>query len=190
MTNTKLSLNPDSHKNPRGGHHFSDHGVKFEAENFQTLARKVERYRTANNIPAGDPEQEILRYYETLNPALVLRHDEKIEEKPEDMRLWEASVRSLWRNPPAIDKTPQVHAAARQMICGSCPFNVKITEFKKFKEFPELERRAFVLRNGTGLAANVGYCRLHRVDIGILSFTENPKSNPSAGTKPESCWFK
>lgn len=186
-----LRLNPDAKRAPFGGHHYPEHGMTFKGESFKEVLKDVADFRRNNNLPAGDPEQEVLFYYASKFPWMV-RADHGAVEPPQvksqyhEFRDW---VHKTWRKPPVSSVTTK-QARERWAVCEKCPFNVPYA-FRETDESSELVRRSFLLRRGITVPSFLGFCALHKADLGAFSFFEDAKSYSSkkdSTQQPAPCW--
>src|SRR5690349_17404270 len=96
-----LQLNTKQKRMPFGGHQYPEYGMVFRGETFKEVKDKLAKFRLDNNIPAGNPEQEILVHYLKNWPWMVI-----INDKPpasmgdEDYAKWRDWIHKTWKNPP------------------------------------------------------------------------------------------
>lgn len=187
-----LKLNRNQKREPFGGHHFPDHGVTFKANSYDELVKKVEQFRANNAIPLGNPSQEILEFYAKHAPFMVLPDNESIEIAPksdyQDARDW---IYKTWRNPP--QKTVgRLEAKDRWECCKNCKFNVAFPDSPN-GELDALKRRAFMLRKGEKIPDFLGFCSLHRADLGVFVFIEQAMNYSEKKKDTEvanGCWLQ
>lgn len=186
-----ITLNTDQQRLPIGGHHFHEAGMVVRAEKFDDLVRKVRDLRITNGHPVGDPKTEIIRYYAEAFPYMVHYGKEgfsvpKFAENYVRYRLW---VQTTWAIPPKKLVTTK-EASYRWDVCKTCPFNLP-KNWERTRESEEVDRRAYLLRSAIDIPEGLGFCSLHRADIGVLSFIEKPLEF-SAKSKDkedyEKCW--
>lgn len=189
-TTTMLKLNRQQQRLPIGGHHLFTSGRMFKATSFDGLVTAIRDYRIDNNHPIGDPEQEILAFYNRNFPYMV-EHDPEAEERHlnEDyvsMREW---VFKTWRNAPKrLLGTKEVDL--RWAVCAECPFNTEIIPDDEAENI-RLVRQLFLLRKGATVPNNLKFCSCHRADLGVFTLIEAAKefSAKKDGTEqPASCW--
>jgi hypothetical protein len=185
-----LKLNPDQHRSPIGGHQFPTHGITFTADDFQTLSKKVYEFRVTNMLPAGDPDQEILRYYLEKWPYMVSIDEKAVKSKSSNyFDLWARWVGRAWRNPPKSIVTTK-EAADRLETCLGCPHN-KPLDWKKTPETESLSQRTFLLRRGYEVSPKIGFCTRHKADISVFCFLATPDAFSEIESQAEpqaSCW--
>lgn len=185
-----LKLNPDQQVGPIGGHQFPSHGITFTADDFPRLAKKVYEFRVTNLLPAGDPDQEILRYYLEKWPYMVSIDEKAIKSKSSGyFEQWARWVGRAWRNPPkSIVSTKE--AEDRMSACKTCPHN-KAFDWKSTPETESLSQRTFLLRRGYEAPKQLGFCDLHKADISVFCFLTTPDAFSEIESQAEpqaSCW--
>jgi hypothetical protein len=184
-------LNSNQKRLPFGGHHFYEKdGHMFKGETFKEVADKLSGYRINNNIPVGDPEQEILRYYWMNFPWMV---KDVLETRPvarnEDYDSWRGWVSRIWKSPPKKLVTRK-EASIRWEACKECPFNIQ-KSWSETDESSELSRRAMLIRKGAEVPEYIGFCSLHGWDLSIATFADAPNSisdKKKDGANPDGCW--
>ena len=191
----KTKLNTKQKREPIGGHHFNQktkHSDEYlvKADTFNKLISKVSDYRISNGIPIGNPKEDVLEYYARRFPYMVLI-DEGAEKKIYNSRYeaWRTFIQDVWKKAPTKFITRK-ESESRWTVCLDCPFNVE-KDWKKTKESNEVEKRAFMLRRGEAIPKKIGFCALHRADIGVLSFVEAPgnlSGKKKDHEKPSVCW--
>lgn len=182
-----LKLNPNQKRQPFGGHQFFDSqkAVSFRGNTFEDVKNKLTSYRINNGIPVGNPEQEILQYYATHWPFMVMPCETANANALSPKYLgWREFVSKSWLIPPKKFITSK-EAQERWKICCECPFN-QLKDWKETDESSELTRRAFVLRRGIDVPEYLGYCSLHRVDLGVFCFLDQAEL-PKKVEAP--CWI-
>lgn len=63
--------------------------------------------------------------------------------------------------------------------------------WKPTDESKEMDKRAFLMRQGIDVPSYIGFCTCHRADAGVLSFLEKPKQasqKDEASQQPAECW--
>ena len=185
-----LAFNKNQKRLPIGGHHFHDHGVNFKGETLQELAEKIVSFRAINNIPAGNPEQEILVFYAKNWPYMVIEAKGKQPKVVDDEYVaWRDSIYKRWSNPP-LKFIVQSEAVERWNVCEGCP-HLKPIDWPKTEEQSELVRKSFLLSRGLQTPAFLGYCALHCTDLRSIVYAESPTSQSSKkdALQPEKCWM-
>ncbi len=185
-----LKLNETSKREPFGGHHHIEYGITFRADSFTALVEKVSSFRLQNNIPVGNPEQEILSRYAQFWPWLV-RQERDAEPLTDrlDYREWRYWLQKTWRTPPAKLITTR-EARDRWVKCQTCPANLKKT-WDESDESSEVTRRAYLLRRGMDVPDYLGFCACHKTDLGVFTFIEAAKDYSARKTteaSPDGCW--
>ncbi len=183
-------LRKDQMRLPYGGHHYHEHGLTLKGDSFDEVKQKLSDYRLNNNRPIGDPEQDILRYYWVNFPWMVREDDVEAPQEPEEFAGWRRWIQKTWVKPPNKTLTTK-EASFRWDVCKGCPHNKPIEEGLKSAEFEQLTRKAFMLRRGAKIPTELGYCCLHRFDLGVATFIETPKDHselPSDTPNYPSCW--
>jgi hypothetical protein len=191
-TLSMLKLNKDQLRQPYGGHQYYERGLLIAGDSFDDVKKKLIAFRLNNNIPEGDAEQDILHHYLKNWPWMVQDDStRKPREEQPDYVAWRKWIYRIWNNPPnKIVSSKQ--ASDRWEICKTCPFN-KGMEWEETNESSELARRAFLLRRGIEVPKNLGFCSLHKWDLGVANFIENPKElsqndNKTDNRKCDQCW--
>lgn len=183
------ALKKNSMKIPHGGHHFSQCGITFKAETFDQLKDKVHKFRVINSLPIGKPDQDILNFYAENWPWLVERVEDQHGNEDVNMTGWRDWVLKTWSKPP-VKTLSKAEAATRWKICEKCPFNRAI-DFWETEEVKELKKKVFLLKRGIDTPSNLGFCAIHRADIGVLSILDSPEkfsSKRKKGGSYKDCW--
>lgn len=182
-------LRKNSHKAPFGGHQFHEYGTTIRADSYPELVEKVKNFRLVNSLAFGNPEQDILHYYSENWPWLVERKEDTYVQTDSNYETWKNWIQKAWKKPPArIVATAE--AKTRWAVCEKCPFNRPLN-FPDSPELEELKKRAFLLKRGIDTPSTIGYCAVHRCDIGVLSFIDNAEDFSSKKQKGGSygdCW--
>ena len=184
-----LKLKANSKRAPYGGHHYPEYGMTFKGESYSEVVEKVRDFRLNNSIPLGNPGQDVLCFYAAHWPWLVEEDRESVQEDPPDQfGEWRSWVQDTWKKPPLKLVTP-TEARTRWKICENCPFNEQF-KFEETKESAEVQRRAFLLRRGLDAPETLGFCALHRTDLGAFSYFDTPASHakPTGEKQPKECW--
>lgn len=185
-----LEFKKNQKRLPFGGHHHPAYGIVFRGETLAEVVKKIEDYRINNHLAIGNPEQEVLERYQKLWPWLVKTSEDKepTPEKSQAYKDWRFWVDRLWANPPIKVLTIK-EARLRWDVCLKCPFNQK-PDWKDDRETAEIKRRLYLLRRGVDVPEDLGICALHKADLSVLSFLENPEnvSLKKDGEKPKDCW--
>lgn len=115
---------------PSGGHWFKDRdGSTHRGDSWAAVIARVTSYRKRNNMPPGDPEQEVHDFACKHNTHLC--HDENPEVIKRALRgtsmkgrvlKWLAEIRKS-RATREIKFVEPSEASARAEICASCPGN-------------------------------------------------------------------
>lgn len=184
-----LKFNKDQLRLPVGGHHYVEYGKTFKGEDVPDLEKQIAAFRLANNIPAGNPKQEILNFYAKNWPYMVKRDYEGVETvSDEDYIHWRQWIYDTWSRPPKKLLTTK-EAKERWEICLKCPL-MRRFKWESTDESAELTRRAFILRRGIEIPHEIGYCSLHRTDVGVYVFIDQSKSFSAMkdAEQPKECW--
>jgi hypothetical protein len=189
MNTNMLAYNFDSKRTPFGGHHFPQYGNTFRANSLKELVTIVEDFRISNNIPAGQPEQDILAFYADNWPWLVKSSKASDKEIDPNYLAWREWIYETWRKPPVRFITTK-EASARWEKCKECKFNLKLN-WEETKESSELQRRAFILRRGIDAPDYLGFCALHKADLSAFTFFDAAKSHSGVKTDEtfDGCWL-
>lgn len=184
-----LKLKEKAHKAPYGGHHYPEYGVTFRGDSFKEVEQKVRDFRIANNIPLGEPDQDILCFYAIHWPWLIaVDHGAEDPKSNDQFEAWRAWIHKTWKNPP-VKLVTQREAKDRWAVCSTCPFN-RPWDFKETKESSELTRRAYLLRKGQDVPDDLCFCDLHRADLAAFSFISSAKdySAKNSDESYDGCW--
>lgn len=183
------ALKKNSHKAPYGGHQFNELGTVLRGDSFDELVEKLKNFRLMNARQLGKPDQDILHYYAENWPWLVERTEGEFVPTDANFESWKSWIHGIWNKAPSrIVATAE--AKTRWAVCEKCPFN-RPMQFEDSPEVAELKRRAFLLKRGIDVPSNIGFCAVHRADIGVLSFIDNPEDFSKKRTKGgsyEDCW--
>lgn len=185
-------LNANAQRKPIGGHHFTTHGQIIKSDTFEELIEAVKEYRLANSFDLGDPEAEVLGYYESIAPWLVV--DDGKPSRPvgipahvKGLKDWIASMR---KDPSAGILVSKTEAKERWEGCKGCKYASDI-DWEYSEETEELERKAALLRGMRDTPFNDSYCRLHKWATGAAVYTRNPKRlEANKERSPEKCFVK
>ena len=184
-------LNTSAQRKPIGGHHFTDRGQIIKADTFSELVDAVAEYRLANSWPLGEPEDEVLAYYETIAPWLVV--DDGTPPRPRGIP---AHVRALrdWLNAVKlagnVSLCSKKEAAERAEGCKGCKYASDL-DWAYSDETEEMERRAALLRGMRQSDVNDTYCRLHKWEVGVAVNLARPSAPAGAAERsPERCFVR
>jgi hypothetical protein len=184
-----FKLNQDQKRLPLGGHHFTEKGHTIKADTFKQVVEKLEQYRLNNNMAVGQPDQDVLFYY-ALNFPWMVKEDGKPDPiEPEDYKAWRSWIQKTWNKPPKKIITRK-EASTRWEVCKLCPHNRTIG-WPDSVEASQFARKAFLIRRGIEIPEDLGYCDLHKADLGVFTLTETPSSHsekPKDIANEPSCW--
>lgn len=187
-----LKLKPDSKKSPVGGHHFIEKETTFKGDTFVELVKKLRDFRLHNNIPVGQPDQDILEFYAAYWPWLVKedRETPPPDPMPSQYDRWMEWIDRTWSRPPGKFITSK-EAKDRWAVCEKCPFNEQF-KFDETDESAQLTRRSFLLRRGLDAPAHLGFCACHNADLASFSYFDKSKDFSSRKDleQPTNCWVK
>jgi hypothetical protein len=119
---------------PKDGYIFVDKdGTRLVAANWRGVIARVADYRKRNNLPVGNPEQEVHEQACERNPAYC---SEITEQQKEMTRVASLKGRVLaWlsgvlagREKQPITFLPESTVKARAEICATCPKNAAIAD--------------------------------------------------------------
>ena len=183
-----LRLNAQAKRLPFGGHQYHAYGTAFRGETLKEVVKDLSNFRINNNIPIGDPEQDILTYYVEKWPWMVRDGGRDAEEVPDTYSEWRESIYRIWKTPPKKMLATK-EAATRWAICEKCPFNQPIPPSDSV-ESKELVRRSNLIKRGSDTPKDLGFCGLHKMDLGILSLIDPAKevSIAEKGKSHPGCW--
>lgn len=185
-----LKINKDQMRLPFGGHHYLEDGLMLKGDTFDEVKIKLSDYRMNNNRPVGNPGQDILKYYAVNFPWMVREDEINVPEETKEFTDWRHWVQRTWVNPPKKLLTNK-EASFRWDVCKTCPFNQPIESGNKPSEFEQITRKTLMLRRGAKIPKELGYCSLHRFDLGVATFIEIPRDHSEkeidAPNYP-SCW--
>ncbi len=186
-----LSLNRAQQRLPIGGHQFPESGITLRGDTFDEVVKELTDFRLNNGKPLGNPKMEVLLYYAKNWPYMVkddLRPNEE-EKTNENYQRWMSWIHTMWKTPPVKLLTPK-EASYRWDKCKECPMNKK-KDWPSSPESGEVDRRAYLLRQGIEVPKDIGFCSCHAADVAILSFLEAPEKSSNKKkdeTQPEQCW--
>lgn len=181
-----LKFNKDQKRLPIGGHHYAEYGKTFKGKDVPDLSKQVAAFRLSNNIPAGNPEQEILTFYAQNWPYMVKEDREAVPVMEDvDYKAWRDWIYNAWSHPPKKLLTGK-EAKERWEACLKCPAR-KTFPWKSTDESSELVRRAYVLRRGQETGVNNSFCDCYRADLSLFVFLDGAsvQKDPEA---PKNCW--
>ncbi len=182
-----LKLNTNVKRQPFGGHHYPEYGVTFKGDSLDDLKEQVAKFRLSNNIPAGNPEQDILVFYAKHWPWLVKGDGIDAKEECGNYVDWREWIYLAWKNPGSTITTKE--AKDRWTVCEKCPHN-KPFDWSISKESRELVRRAFLLRKGIDVPYYLGFCDYHKADLSVFTFLkEAEKLSKKSGNNYPECWL-
>lgn len=186
-----IVLNKNQQREPIGGHHYVELGRVISGETFMGVVDQVRDSRITNGRSVGNPEMDVLLFYQANWPFMVIEDEFKKPEPEPDpnyttTRDW---VFSTWKNPPKKLVTSK-EATIRAGICSSCP--KRISKHKTMsEEASEVERRSFMLRCGITIKDSEAYCSCHRWPIEVAIFIDGADRFSAKKDKdnvPEGCW--
>lgn len=185
-----LKINKDQMRLPFGGHHFYEDGLMMKGDTFDEVKEKLTDFRLNNNRPLGNPGQDILLYYAVNFPWVVKEDENEIPEESQSFLDWRAWIQKTWNRPPKKTIVTK-EAEMRWVICMACPHNVPTSNGNRKIEVDQLKRKAFILRRGVKIPSDLGFCSLHRFDLGVATFIETPKDHSEQQKDTPnypSCW--
>lgn len=173
-----LAYNHNALKPPLGGHRFRDGTT---GETFAEVVRKIAAERVTNHLPFGNPEQEVLAYYQEIAPHLVtnaggnVANSDRQQVSESIMATAYGRFERLDRNDPVVQRRRDTCAACAHC---RCTFEGDETPYSR-----EAERVA-VLLSGDLNVMSLGYCTHHRWSVGVASRLKTPETlglpNPPA----------
>lgn len=142
---------------PKDGYKFKcEDGTLIVGNTWSGVIARVRLYRKRNNLPPGDPENEVHAQACERNPSLCIQDDGGVTKRATQeaslkgrVMKWFADIRA--RKPGFVDE----HLAkARGVVCKQCPLNVGLPEGCQNCRHVLTEMRRSVLGGGkTGEAA-------------------------------------
>lgn len=106
---------------PTGGHRFPIGDMFLRATTAEELLVLIEKYRSENSDPLGDPVQDLGEYYAAIAPHLVrVVIDEDPPPRPEGVELAEL-MNKIWKLHPRFMEQGPI-AEIRMKHCRGCPF--------------------------------------------------------------------
>ncbi len=188
-----LKINQHMKREPFGGHHYTQYAMTFRGETFKEVVEKLSEFRVTNNIAIGNPEQDVLLFYAVHWPFMVKEDTDSpvAITEPNDYVGWRDWIYEAWRRPPKKSVVTK-EASQRWDICLKCPMHRSINWIKN-GEAKELAKRAFMLRRGIDIPKDLGYCLLHKADLGAFVFIDGAKEfSAKLKTADElpTCWVK
>lgn len=179
-------------KPPPKGYDFTDpSGVSFNEKSLYDLVIKIQKYRTTNGLPMGNPEAEIEAVYATKYPWLVSSHQPhhqkpiKPTETPKEAhyaewlaKLWSKHIKE---SELAVDEVVD----ARMEKCYDCKhcdeWPAKIGRGEEL----ETKRRLMILSRGKVWRISPS-CTLHNWHCGLAAMLREPKTDKEY----DGCWVK
>lgn len=192
MNMNKYRLKVNQKRLPLGGHHFPEKGATIKGESFYEVVDLLTNFRLFNARPVGDPVQEVTDYYAKKFPWMVeLDTDPSDKEKLDpDYEAWRQWISDNWGKDSGRFLSRK-ESSMRLEICRTCPHNVG-APWKITNESIEFDRKSLMLKRGNLVDEKYTFCDLHRVDVGVASFLENPipVSRKQEDEQDYSdCWF-
>ena len=184
-------INPSAQRKPIGGHHFTDRGQIIRADSFADVVKALADFRLANSWPLGEPEKEILAYYATIAPWLVL--DDGAPTKPSGVPAHVQSLRE-WLNETYktgnVTLCSKTEAKERWAGCDGCKYASEI-DWAYSPETEEMERRAALLRGMRVTPLDDSFCRLHKWATSVATYMHKPKViEANREMAPDACFVK
>jgi len=177
---------------PIGGHHFPEKGVSIKGESFNDVVDMLTSFRLFNSRAVGNPRQEVVDYYAAKFPWMVELDTAPSpdDELDADYVAWRDWITSVWAKSSGRFVSKR-EAQTRLEVCKTCPHHVG-SPWDQTEEAIEFQRKALMLKRGNMVDEKYGFCLLHKCDVGVSSFIENPIS-VSRKEKDEqdypACWF-
>lgn len=186
----RLRLKQNQQRRPLGGHHFRANSRTFKEKDFESLVKSIRSFRVNNNIPVGDPEQEVLQYYLSNWPYMVEPDEESAEKADSEIFAdWRSWIFGAWKRP--ISKfIPTKEAQRRWEVCEKCPLNRKF-DWNESDESVRLTSQAFLIRRGVEVPTFLGFCSCHRADLSVFTLIESARDRSAkrdSAEQPPGCW--
>lgn len=113
---------------PPGGYRFKEtDGAWIEAQSWGGVVKKVREYRKRNNMPAGDPDKEVIEQVCTNHPGLCWEVDEETKKARTVVNLKGRLLlgyRDLAKT--RVEFVPLETARDRGNVCARCPKNTEL----------------------------------------------------------------
>lgn len=184
-------INTSAQRKPIGGHHFTDRGQIIRADSFADLVKAVADYRLANSWPLGTPQEDVLAYYATIAPWLIV--DDGLPPRAVGIPTHIQPLRE-WLN--EVYKTGNVtlcsktEAKERWAGCDGCKYASEI-DWAYSRETEEMERRASLLKGMRPTPLDDSFCRLHKWPTSVATYMHKPKfSEVNKERSPEACFVR
>jgi hypothetical protein len=196
---------PKSSVIPPGGYHFitaTPEGgtLKIESHSVESVQELLLKYRLNNNLPVGNPQQEVIDYIcgtwphfctETteafLVPAMSITREAHLSRRVSD---WTARLWALGSD----NAVAQPEADRRAAICSSCPQNKDYRPGACAPCVESLDRLSFIwLRNrSTPFDQSLGGCRACGANLktAVQASRLPPLSDADKNSLDPSCWRK
>lgn len=163
----------------------------IQGDSYEDVVSQIKDYRLNNGKPIGSPSMDVLRYYQRVCPWMVIDDLKPALESPisEIYGQWRAWISDMWKNPVSAGLSRK-EASFRWDKCLTCPHNVP-KEWPASLESAEMHKRAYLLGQGMNIDDGIGFCNLHKLDIGVASLFEKPKQSSrkdEAAEQPAECW--
>jgi hypothetical protein len=184
-------INPSAQRKPIGGHHFTDRGQIIHSDTFPNLVKALADFRLANSWELGEPEKEILAYYATIAPWLVL--DDGLPTKHvgipahiQPLREWLNEVYKAGN----VTLCPKTEAKERWAGCEGCKYASEI-DWEYSAETQEMERKAALLKGMRVTPLDDSFCRLHKWATSVATYMHKPKfTEANMDRSPEACFVR
>lgn len=132
MSGDKIRINVNLF--PKDGYFFREtDGASIRAETWKGVIARVKEYRRINNLPAGNPEDEVIAQACQRNPSFCSKETEKQREQTRKVSVkgrvlsWLSNLRKK-KETEEIPFVEPALATERARICMSCPQNTPIAD--------------------------------------------------------------
>lgn len=129
-----MSQQINSNVYPKGGHTFKcTDGTTIAGANWPGVIARLRAYRKRNNLPPGNPQEEVIQQACERNPGLCTPDDGnyaatlKLATLKTRILAWFAALRARKQAQP-LEFVLQAEANKRADVCLQCPHNKELTD--------------------------------------------------------------
>ena len=183
-------------KNPRGGWRWREMGVEVTESTPELLAEHIAKMRRANDLPVGEPMDEIAESLSATNPWMVRYEAENKQEVAKRDPFVERIER--WTFDRVRESSKFIHqfdAKQRAEICRKCPKAKRLIQPTE-EESARYWKSLMIASRGkcaSEISDGTGACSLYGHDNRLAIWLESPHSEQkccgNAGEKPKKCWI-
>lgn len=183
-------------KNPRGGWRWTELGVEITESTPNELADHIARMRRANDLPVGEPMDEIAAHLSATDPWMVRYEPENKQEAPKKDPLTDRVER--WTFDRVREPAQFIHqfdAKQRAAVCHNCLFNRGLKHNSE-EESARYWKSLMIASRGkcaSPEADGLRVCALYGHDNRLAVWLESPHTEAKCcendEKKPKNCWI-